>query len=296
MDTFDLFLIALGNSYTCKTIIYHCDGERTWTTDISDRNKDYSKTLYFAKTNLSQLVLVLNVPGSSKPLPTVETNPRVENIESDSDVEITKVVPGNLFQEYIFVKTEHQSENSDNEVNVSEDIPTSNLKKVSANETQAKSTHGTTLSTDSDHSSDNWCNINHMMLEDETQDYEGESDSSEENVKTTLAAKVYINDKYWSNTSVTEANQLPYDIDGKCIYKVPLDSNKRFASSEDGRPWSHIRESKRDNFYGDRYMSICRGSWECHNHHCPHLIQYGKINRCQFTPKSVCKSCGSMLE
>ena len=64
-----------------------------------------------------------------------------------------------------------------------------------------------------------------MMLEDETQDYEGESDSSEENVKTTLAGKVYINDKYWSNTSVTEANQLPYDIDGKCICKVPFDPN-----------------------------------------------------------------------
>ena len=145
MDTVDLFLIALGNSYTCKTIIYHCDSERTWTTDICDPNKDYNKTLYFAKTNLSHLDLVLNVPGSTQPLPTVETNPRVENIESDSDVEITKVVPGNLFQEDIFVKTEHQPENSDNEINVSEDIPTSNLKKVIANETQAKSTHGATL-------------------------------------------------------------------------------------------------------------------------------------------------------
>ena len=78
------------------------------------------------------------------------------------------------------------------------------------------------------------------MLEDETQDYQGESDSSEENVKTTLAGKVYINDKYWNNTSVTEVNQLPYDIDGKCIYKVSFDPSKRFASSKDGRPWSHI--------------------------------------------------------
>ena len=244
---------------------------------------------------MSYLELV-HLPGSTQPLPTVETNPHVENIELDSDVEIKKVVPGNLFQEDILVKTEHQSENSDNEINVSEDIPTSKLKKVITNETQAKSTHGATLSTDSDHSSDDLCNINHMMLEDKTQDYEGESDSSEENVKTTLAGKVYIHDKYWNNTSVTGANQLPYDIDGKCIYKIPFDPNKRFASSKDGRPWSHIRESKREDFYGDRYMSICRGSWECHNHHCPHLIQYGKINRRQFTHKGVCKSCGSMSE
>ena len=119
-------------------------------------------------------------------------------------------------------------------------------------------------------------------------------------VKTTLAGKVYINDKYCSNTSVTKANQLPYDIDGKCKYhnvcKILFDPNKRFASYKDGRPWSHIRESKRADFYGDRYMSICRGCWECHNHHFPHLIQYGKINRRQFTPKCVCKSCGSMSE
>ena len=71
-ETVDLFLIALGNSYTCKTIIYHCDGERTWTADVSDPKKDYNKTLHFAKTNLSHLDLVLNVPGFIQPLPTVE--------------------------------------------------------------------------------------------------------------------------------------------------------------------------------------------------------------------------------
>ena len=114
------------------------------------QKKDYKKTLYFAKTNLSHLDLVLNVPGSTQPLPTVETSPRVENIESDLEIEIakvetsplveniesdleieitkaetsprveniksdleieiTKVVPGNLFQEDRFVKTEQQSE------------------------------------------------------------------------------------------------------------------------------------------------------------------------------------------
>ena len=65
---------------------------------MSDPNKDYNKTLYFWKTNLSRLDLILNVPGSTQPLPTVEATPRLENIESDLEVEITKVVPGNLFQ------------------------------------------------------------------------------------------------------------------------------------------------------------------------------------------------------
>ena len=81
---------------------------------MSDPNKDYSKTLYFAKTNLSHLDIVLNIPGSTQPLPTVETSPRVENIRCRS-------------------------------LNVSQNIPTSDLKRVSANETQAKSTHGASL-------------------------------------------------------------------------------------------------------------------------------------------------------
>ena len=180
---------------------------------------------------------------------TVQTSPHVENIELDLEIQITKVVPGNLFQEDRFVKTGQQSENSYNEVNVSQDISTSYLKKVSANKTQAKSTHGASLSTDSDHNSNDRCNMSHVLLEDESQVYEGESDSSEENVKTTFAGKVYINGKYWSNTSVTETNELPYDIDGKCIYKIPFDPSKRLTSSKDGRPWSHMRESKRADFY-----------------------------------------------
>ena len=82
---------------------------------------------------------------------------------------MTRVVPGNVFQENRFIKTEQQSKNSENEVNVSQDILTSNLKKASANETQAKSPHGTSLSTHIYHSIDDRCIINHMMMGDENQ-------------------------------------------------------------------------------------------------------------------------------
>ena len=82
---------------------------------------------------------------------------------------MTRVVPGNVFQENRFIKTEQQSKNLENEVNVSHDILTSNLKKVSVNETQAKSAHGTSLSTHIDHSSDDRCIIKHMMMGDENQ-------------------------------------------------------------------------------------------------------------------------------
>ena len=82
---------------------------------------------------------------------------------------MTRLVQGTVFQENRFITTEQQSKNSENEVNVSQDILTSNLKKASANETQAKTPHGTSLSTHIDHSSDDQCIINHMMIGIENQ-------------------------------------------------------------------------------------------------------------------------------
>ena len=87
------------------------------------------------------------------------------------------------------------------------------------------------------------------------------------------------------------ANNLPYDIDNKCVYVLPINKSKRMESVKDGRPWSNIRESKRSNFSGDRYMSTCRESYDPQ---CPHFMQYKKINRRKFTPKSVSKSCGTL--
>ena len=40
-------------------------------------------------------------------------------------------------------------------------------------------------------------------------------------------------------------------------------------------------------------MSTCRGLFDCHNLQCPHLMQYNKINRREFTPKGVGKSCST---
>ena len=78
---------------------------------------------------------------------------------------------------------------------------------------------------------------------------------------------------------------LPYGIDDKCVYVLPINKSKRFESAEDGRPWCNVRESKRSNFSGDRYMSACHGLYECHNPQDPQLMQYKKINCSQFMPK-----------
>ena len=50
------------------------------------------------------------------------------------------------------------------------------------------------------------------------------------------------------------------------------------------------------SYHGDRYITTCKESCEYYNAHSPHLLQYGKINRRQFTPKGVCKNCGETTE
>ena len=59
-DTVDLFLVALGNSYACNTIVYRCTEKDTWTTNINNSEKYYTKTLYFAMTDKDNVDLVLN--------------------------------------------------------------------------------------------------------------------------------------------------------------------------------------------------------------------------------------------
>ena len=59
------------------------------------------------------------------------------------------------------------------------------------------------------------------------------------------SGKIYISEHYWEEENRVFANNLPYDIDDKCVYVLPINKSKRFESAKDGRPWSNIRESKR---------------------------------------------------
>ena len=54
-------MIALGNAYNCRTIIYECATTHLWTTDLSKDNGNYEKTLYFAKTGCNHLDVVIPV-------------------------------------------------------------------------------------------------------------------------------------------------------------------------------------------------------------------------------------------
>ena len=88
-DTVDLFII-MGNSYACNTIVYRCTEKDTWTTNINNPEKQYTKTLYFAPTDKDHVDLVLNTDDQR-----VESERQDNRIssESDSNIEIMKYIP-----------------------------------------------------------------------------------------------------------------------------------------------------------------------------------------------------------
>ena len=79
---------------------------------------------------------------------------------------------------------------------------------------------------------------------------------------------------YWQDTSVNQTNHLQFDIDINCIFEVPINTDKRFDSTKDGRHWRPLRESERSLFSGDRYIATCEGPFQCHNENCqPKAVQ-----------------------
>ena len=85
---------------------------------------------------------------------------------------------------------------------------------------------------------------------------------------------MYIEEMYQQDTSINPTNQLPFDIDSNCIFKVPINTDKRFDSTKDGGHCRPLTERKTSGFSGDRYIATCRGSFQCHNENCPYLIEF----------------------
>ena len=60
--------------------------------------------------------------------------------------------------------------------------------------------------------------------------------------------------------------------------------------------WGHRSKSRRQGFDGNRFIASCKGSFHCTNVDCPHIVEFNKPNRVQFTPKSNCRSCDKQAE
>ena len=54
-------------------------------------------------------------------------------------------------------------------------------------------------------------------------------------VRHTSNCKIYVEEMYWQDTSINETNQLPLDIDCNCDFEVPINTDKIFDSTKDGR-------------------------------------------------------------
>ena len=82
-DTCDTFLMALGNALGCKTVILQSSPKECWTVDLNKDGDGFSKTLYFARSTSDHFDAV--VPIDSK-----------QSLDSDSDIEMVKVVENSL--------------------------------------------------------------------------------------------------------------------------------------------------------------------------------------------------------
>ena len=71
--------------YQCRIVVYECTEANAWTNDLRNNKTQYEKVLYFAKTKLSHLDLVVD----SKKI----RNTDLFTGSSDSEIKITKVVP-----------------------------------------------------------------------------------------------------------------------------------------------------------------------------------------------------------
>ena len=315
-ETTDIFLHALGNAFKSNTVIFQVDDARACKTDLSDDEKPYDYTLYFARSG-NHLNAVLVVPktsmneGHDDESHGGESHDEVDSgdisaetskccTDSDSDLEIITVIPGNgIDVSKTIVKTEKQDCNTTQEdLEITAIIPGSDLSEIKVESekpdpnTGRDSTAGRELSSDSDDK-----NSEDVVEDDidEPPSLKSLISKPEESVKILPSGKTYIKES-WDKIKKVKCTSLPYDVDGNQAFILPLDKTKRFKNSKDGRHWTNIRESRKSNFSGDRYMATCRGSFECSNIDCPHVIQYRKFNKRQFTPKGICKSCGAKCE
>lgn len=101
----------------------------------------------------------------------------------------------------------------------------------------------------------------------------------------------------WIDTPIIQVDELPYDIDGKRVYKAPYEESNRNVL--DGRPWKSWVTSSRKGFHGKRNVQSCKGSFVCERDSCPYAKEFGKKNAVQFVDvrgKTYCRSCNSLAK
>lgn len=92
-----------------------------------------------------------------------------------------------------------------------------------------------------------------------------------------------IKNNFWDGVQPITCDQLPHDIDGKCVFKLPYDRKYRLKSSKDGRPWGNSMTASTKLFpAGARKLAKCSGSYECTSEQCVYKKELLKTNRFHF--------------
>lgn len=97
----------------------------------------------------------------------------------------------------------------------------------------------------------------------------------------------------WRNVNEEKVDELPNGIDGLSCFKIKnvVDVKaRRKALSSDGRRWSKDSSTGWAE-YGDMRFANCRGSQVCTNDECSYKIEYGVVNKLQFTKENRCTAC-----
>ena len=88
---------------------------------------------------------------------------------------------------------------------------------------------------------------------------------------------------FWENTPVAKVDSLPFDINGKCVYQVPYQKDKRMKAAIDGRPWDRDMSIKwKGAEKGSVLAQRCKGSYKCENQKGAFKQQHGKANSVEF--------------
>ena len=100
----------------------------------------------------------------------------------------------------------------------------------------------------------------------------------------------------WSNISPKEVGNIPYDIDGLCVFVVKDDSNTKIQEKcKDGRPWQQNSRTKWRNFDSVRYKN-CSGGLICPNYQCPYREKFSLANQINFEKNRLCSLYGATGE
>ena len=94
--------------------------------------------------------------------------------------------------------------------------------------------------------------------------------------------------KFWEKTPFVKVDSLPFDINGKTVYQVLYQKDKRGKAVADGRSWYGDMPIKcKGAEKGSVRAQRCKGSYECENPKCSFKQQHGKANKVRIQDKKA---------